>query len=242
MFLDIFSVKKPVMAMLHMKGNTRAEKLDQCLREADIYFENGADAVIVEDYYGDYNDVEAALKMLAEKRKYFVGVNVLDDVKRSWEFAEEYGGRFIQIDSVAGHLPMDEDGPYGEMINSYRSRGGIQVIGGVRFKYKPVLSGNSVEEDLKLGMQRCDAIAVTGEGTGQDSPTQKIIDFRKIVGDFPLIVAAGVTPENVEEKLRLSDAAIIGSAFKDTRKDTGDVYGPHVREIMDRVKALRASL
>ena len=75
-----------------------------------------------------------------------------------------------------------------------------------------------------------------------DSPTQKIIDFRKVVGDFPLIVAAGMTADTVFEKLSLADAAIVGSTFKDTRKDTGDVYGPHVKEFMEKVYELRATL
>ena len=31
-------------------------------------------------------------------------------------------------------------------------------MGGVRFKYQPVNSGRSTEEDLKICMNRCDAI------------------------------------------------------------------------------------
>ena len=58
--------------------------------------------------------------------------------------------------------------------------------------------------------------------------------------DFPLIVAAGVTVENVKEQLKICDAAIVGSYFKDTRKDTGDVKSEHVREFMDVVKELRS--
>ena len=49
MFLDEFPVKKPVFAMIHMKGNSRNDKLERCLREAEIYRENGIDAMIVTD-------------------------------------------------------------------------------------------------------------------------------------------------------------------------------------------------
>lgn len=242
MFLDLFPMKKPVFAMLHMKGDTRQEKLERCLREAEIYRENGIDAMIVEDYFGDAEDVRAGLEMLSARGGFTLGVNVLDNWELSWEYAKNYGAKFIQVDSVAGHLPPEEDRPYGEMIARYLEEGGMYVIGGVRFKYKPVCSGNDAETDLRIGMQRCHAIAVTGEGTGMDSPTQKIIDFRKTVGDFPLVVAAGMTADTVFEKLSLADAAIVGSTFKDTRKDTGDVYAPHVKEFMDKVRELRASL
>ena len=171
MFLDIYDVKKPVFGMLHMKGETRQEKLDICLREAEIYRENGVDAVIVEDYFGDAGDVEAGLRLLSERGGFRYGVNVLDDWETSWRLAKEYGADFIQVDSVAGHLTPEEDVPYGEMIGRYMAEGGMYVIGGVRFKYKEVLSGNDTETDLRIGMKRCHAIAVTGEGTGMDSPT-----------------------------------------------------------------------
>ena len=242
MFLDTFPVKKPVFGMLHFKGDSRKDKLERCLREAEIYRENGVDAMIVEDYFGDSDDVRAGLEMLSQKGGFTLGVNVLDNWELSWEYAKEYGARFIQVDSVAGHLTPEEDIPYGEMIDRYMKEGDMYVIGGVRFKYKPVCSGNDVETDLRIGMKRCHAIAVTGEGTGMDSPTQKIIDFRNIVGDFPLVVAAGMTADTVFEKLSLADAAIVGSTFKDTRKDTGDVCAAHVKEFMDKVFELRATL
>ena len=241
-FLELFPVKKPVMGMLHFKGTDREDKLQRCLREAQIYRDNGVDALIVEDYFGDAGDVEAGLKLLCETGGFTIGVNILDNWELSWQLARKYGASFIQVDSVAGHLTPEEDVPYGEMIQNYMNEGGIYVIGGVRFKYKPVLSGNDLETDLKIGMKRCHALAVTGEGTGMDSPTQKIIDFREIVGDFPLVVAAGMNAETVFEKLSLADAAIVGSTFKDTRRDSGDVCAKHVKEFMDRVSELRKTL
>ena len=243
MFLDLFPVRKPVFGMLHLKGDTRQEKMDRCLREEEIYRHNGLDAVIVEDYFGDSDDVRAALELLSQRKTLPIGVNVLDNWPLSWEYAKEYGAKFIQVDSVAGHLTPEDDVPYGEMIAKYMAEGGMYVIGGVRFKYKEVLSGNSEEEDLRIGMQRCHAIAVTGEGTGMDSPTQKIVDFRKVVGDdFPLVVAAGVTPETVEEKLRYADAAIVGSTFKEGGVDTGDVSPERVQAFMRKVFLFRKSL
>jgi len=85
-------------------------------------------------------------------------------------------------------------------------------------------------------MRHCDAIAVTGTGTGVDTDTEKIRQFREIIGAFPLVVAAGLTKETVKEKLSIGDAAIVGSTFKDTRKDTGDVTAAHVSEFMDEVR------
>ena len=88
MFLDIFPVKKPVFAMLHFKGDSRQDKVERCLREAEIYRENGVDAMIVEDYFGDADDVRAGLEMLSQRGGFTLGVNILDNWELSWKYAK----------------------------------------------------------------------------------------------------------------------------------------------------------
>jgi uncharacterized protein len=238
MFLEIFKTAKPVMAMLHLKGDHPEDKLKQAIFEADIYAEYGVDAMIVEDYYGDETDVEKVLEYLSKNRpQYILGVNVLDNFAKSYELALQYNAKFMQVDSICGHLEPSDEKAYFEMIDGYRKYQKIAVIGGVRFKYQPYLSKRSLKEDLEIGMRHCDAIAVTGSGTGCDTDTGKITRFREIIGAFPLVVAAGMTKETIKEKLSIGDAAIVGSTFKDTRKDTGDVLAAHVEEFMDEVRS-----
>jgi predicted TIM-barrel enzyme len=142
----------------------------------------------------------------------------------------------MQVDSICGHLtPADEKG-YFDMVDRYRADGRVAVIGGVRFKYQEYLSGRSLAEDLAIGRRHCDAIAVTGSGTGVDTDTAKIREFRQHLGDLPLVIGAGMTVATIKEKLALADAAIVGSTFKDTRKDTGEVSQAHVMEFMDTVR------
>ena len=237
MFLDLFKTAKPILAMLHLKGETPEVRLRKAIIEADIYAKGGVDAMIVEDYYGDEADAEKALAYFSKERPdYLLGVNILDNFTRSYELALEFGAKFMQVDSICGHLDVGEEPAYFEMIDGYRSDKQIAVIGGVRFKYQPCLSKRSLKEDLKIGMMHCDAIAVTGAGTGVDTDTLKIGEFRAIMGDFPLVVAAGMTKDSIKEKLSIGDAAIVGSTFKDTRKDTGDVLAAHVEEFMDEVR------
>ena len=239
-FLGLFQTQKPVFAMLHLKGETPEEKLERAKRETEIYYENGVDAVIVEDYFGTKADVEAVLRHMqnAHAGKIY-GVNVLDNFHRSFELAAMYGARFVQVDSATGQLPPDLDVPYGKMIAAYRAAKPVYVLGGVRFKYQAYLSGRSLEEDLAIAKTRVDAVVVTGEGTGMDTDDEKIAAFRRVLGDFPLIVGAGVTPETCAVKLPPVDGAIVGSCFKDTGKDTGDVSAENVRAFMQAVQAVR---
>ena len=97
----------------------------------------------------------------------------------------------------------------------------------------------SLEEDLEIAKGRCDAVAVTQDATGQETSLDKIRSFRAGLGDFPLIVAAGVTPENLKESFRIADGAVVGSYFKDSYRDDGELSAEHVRTFMDAVRAVR---
>lgn len=240
-FLKIFKNKKPIFGMLHLKGNNDEEVFERAKKEIDIYRENGIDAVIVENYYGNYYQMEKVLDYLNTSKfeNLIYGVNCLNVDIMGFELANRYNASFVQFDSVAGHLKERDDYTYEAFINKYRKESKAFVLGGVRFKYQPYLSGRSLEEDLKIGMSRCDAIVVTQDATGQETSMEKIKEFRKIIGDFPLVIGAGVTADNCIEQLSVGDAAIVGSYFKDTYKDSGNVDGTHVKKLLDTLKEIR---
>ena len=52
-------------------------------------------------------------------------------------------------------------------------------------------------------------------------------------------MAAGVTPENLKESFRIADGAVVGSYFKDSYRDDGELSAEHVRTFMDAVRAVR---
>jgi len=201
---------------------------------------NGVDAVMVENYFGDPYDVENTLEYFYNlKNDLTYGVNVLGDYLLSYDFADKYNASFIQIDSVAGHLNGYDDVAFGKIINSLRSTSDTFLLGGVRFKYQPYLSDRTVEEDLIMGMGRCDAIVVTGNATGSETSLDKINKFRNIIGAFPLVVGAGLTTDNCEKQLKIADAGIVGSYIKNTHIDYGEVSDIYVQEFMGKVKTLR---
>lgn len=214
---EVFGVNKPIIGMLHMSGYGPDEKMEIARKEIEIMYRNGVNAILVENYYGDHADVENALQYLQENypdRVY--GVNVLDDPDVAFDLARKYGAKFVQIDSVCGHALPQHDAELAKYLEQLRGERDIFLLGGVRFKYTQHLSGRSLEEDLKLGMERCDAIVVTGAGTGISTDLEKIKTFRSILGDFPLIVGAGMTAETAQEQLVFSDGAIVGSYFKES--------------------------
>ncbi|WP_225755232.1 BtpA/SgcQ family protein [Actinotalea sp. Marseille-Q4924] len=238
--LESFPSAIPVFAMLHHKGENPADVQERARREIDVLWSAGVDAVIVENYFGGIDDVVATCEYLRSERPEVVfGINVLRDDAGAFRLARDYGARFVQLDSVAGHLPPAEDAEFADWLAAERAASDLLVLGGVRFKYQPVSSGRSLEEDLLLGVERCDAIVVTGEGTAITTPHDKTGEFRRIVGEeFPLVIGAGVTPSSAADDLADADAVVVGSALKDTCADTGDVEERHARELVDAVRAL----
>ncbi len=243
-FTRVFAVPKPILGMLHLKGDDPADIVTRALREADILVANGVDGLVVEDYFGSARDVEAVLERLASTPPGVpCGVNVLDDGPASFALADRYGADFVQMDSVAGHLSEVDDVAFAAEIARLREDSDVLLLGGVRFKYQPVLSGNPVEFDLQAALNRCDAVVVTGPATGVETSATRVRQFRDIMGPvFPLVVGAGLTAANCSDTLAIADAAIVGSSLKDTLGAGGEVSGPRVAELMRAVRDLRQSL
>ena len=241
--LSKFNVKKPFIGVIHCKGDTKDQVMDLAKREIETYVENGINGILVETYFGTYTSVEKDLGYLQDaKLPVPYGINCLNVDVMGFELANQFDCDFIQMDSVVGHVKPRDEVTIGAFFDLYRPKCNAALMGGVRFKYQPVLSDKSLAEDMETATHRCDAICVTGEGTGIETDLEKIKEFRGLLGDFPLFVCAGVTPDNVMAQLPYVDGAVVGSYFKDNHKDTGDVYGPHVREIMSLVEEYRKTL
>lgn len=240
-FRECFGVDQPLIGMLHLRGDDNAEKVAIAKEELDQYLDNGVDAVIVEDYFATLPVVEEVLDYLASHRSDVVyGVNALRDMEAGFRLAGQYSARFVQLDSVAGHLPPDQDAEFSSRLAELRSSTGVVVLGGVRFKYQPYLSGLPLRDDLALAEQRCDAVVVTGTGTGRVTDMNKIGRFRDLLGpDFPLIVGAGVTEQNVALQLADTDGAIVGSYFKRFHRDDQPVETEHVARLATAFEAAR---
>jgi predicted TIM-barrel enzyme len=230
-FSQLFPAKKPIIGMLHLAGEDRQEKINRAIEEISIFEEEGISGVIVEDYHGSAEDIAYALEEISKRgTKLILGVNILRNPYRGFRMASVFGAKFVQFDSV--QTPDIDMNHYNSMRDKYKD---ISVLGGVRFKYTH-RTGNSLGYDLREARSRCEAIVTTGEGTGIETPIEKLREFRELLGDFPLIVGAGVNLHNVYEQLKITDGAIVGSFFKDN-DTSGKIIKGRVKDLMSIVKS-----
>lgn len=241
-FGDTFTTPKPILGMLHLAGDGPAAKLAQAEEEARIMAGEGVDGVVVENYFGGAEDVERVLdRLFGFDLGTRIGVNVLRDDARAFALAKTYPVSFIQVDSVAGHLPPEADEAFEAEIAARREGVSALLLGGVRFKYQPVLSGRSESEDVRIGAARCDGLVVTSDATGQPTDMDKVARFHAATGGgTPLLIGAGLTEANAAEQLAKADGAVVGSWFKHDHKDTGRVEPAHVAGLMRVVRAIRS--
>lgn len=230
-FNDLFSTK-PIFGMVHLLGGSKEEMLRLAQKEVEIYLKNGI-CPLIENYFGSDEDCETVLKWMNRTHPDAIyGVNILGDYQYAFGLAAKYGAKFIQIDSVCGHLEQEQDEEYAEALNYVRRSCDVVLLGGVRFKYQPVMSGRSMAEDLRLAMSRCDCIVCTGEGTGLATPMEKVKEFKAVVKDFPVVVGAGVTIASLHDMKMYSDGAIVGSWFKQDHTAHNPVSEENVAEFM----------
>lgn len=235
-FHDLFGTCKPVIGMLHCGTFGRKSVVEVALEEAAVYLENGL-FPLVENYYGSSRACEAVLSALQKRCPGSVyGVNILGDDALAFELADRYGAAFVQVDSVCGHLLPRYDESYAVRLAELRAAADVVLLGGVRFKYRPVRSGRTLVEDLRIGAGRCDAVVCTGEGTGIPTPLGKVVEFKDILGDFPVVVGAGLTAETAKGALSRCDGAIVGSWLKVHHRTDHPVDADNVRRFVEALR------
>ena len=242
-FSEVFKETKPIIGVIHLKGTDEADIRERAKREIELYLNGGLDGIIVEDYFGTYPNLVWALGYLQEQKLGIpYGVNCLNFDSLCFKLARDFSCDFLQLDSVVGHVKPRDEATLDAFFALERPTCTSLVLGGVRFKYQPVLSEHTVEEDIKTAKGRCDAICVTGDGTGMEAPIDKIRRFKLACGDTPLVICSGVNVDNCAEQLAVADGAVVGSFFKDTGKDTGVISAEKIELLMQQVYALRGKL
>ena len=243
--------RKPIIGMIHLAEGYHEDRIERAVSEIRTFEKFGVDAAIIENYHASAGYVRLALENITRAgTRLILGINVLpNDYWESAALAKEFGARFIQVDQVAGRYSVHgikewieelDEKRYGEMRKFYPD---IAVLGGVWPKYYAPVPGSSLEEDLKKGMERADAIVVTGEGTGKKTPTEKIREFRKIMRinrrNFPLILGAGLNVDNVIEQFPLVDGVIVGSGLKYQNDTTAHLDEEKIGKLMELANRIR---
>ena len=207
LFRQVFSASHVVLPVIHV------DSLEQAQRNARTAREAGADGVFLINHWMADEALLAIHEAVADAHPdWWVGVNCLglspEQVFRS--VSPKVGG--VWVDN-AGIDEGQEDQPFAERVLAVRQSHapGCLYFGGVAFKYQRHV--DDLEAACPIAARYMDVVTSSGPATGSAAEVDKIRRMKQALGDTPLAIASGITPENVGDYLPHADSFLVATGI-----------------------------
>jgi len=262
---EVFQVKKPIVAMVHMQampgdpGYDRDKGLDWIYEQARADMlalqKGGVDAVMFSNefslpYLTEVDPITTAtmaalVTRLKTELKIPFGVNVLWDPIASIDLAVATGAKFVReiFTGVYGSDFGIWNTNCGKVIRHQAAIGGQDVR--LFFNIVPESAAYLGDRDIAdiarstVFNNEPDAICVSGLTAGAETSTQTLKIVKEAIPDTFVFANTGVNQDNVADQLAIADGAIIGTAFKEGGSTWNPVSEKRVDQLMNKIKDLR---
>lgn len=262
---EVFGVKKPVIAMLHLSALPGDPGFDQdggmdsvitrAARELDSLQSGGVDGVLFSNEFSlPYLTKTEPITSMAMSRvigelysdiKVPFGVNVLWDGMASIDLAAATGAGFVR-EIFTGVYASDFglwDTNVGQSAR-HRQRigaGDVKLMFNIVPESATYLANRDIEDLTKSTVFATapDALCVSGLTAGASTDSQTLTRVKESAGDVPVIVNTGMKAENAVEQLSIADAAVVGTFFKEDGVFENEADESRVRELMKVVDSIR---
>jgi hypothetical protein len=108
----------------------------------------------------------------------------------------------------------------GCQIDAYWADDACMDVGGVCFKKQRPVDPALNEHSARIALPFLDVVTTSGVATGQAADMTKITDFRRGLGQSPLAIASGITPDNAAAYAANVDCFLVATGIN----RTGDFY------------------
>lgn len=252
LFDSIFTVKKPIIGMIHVWAVNKEDQIRQALDDLQK-MQDFVDGVIVENYGWGYEDSNLAFdfcfrviknltEIVVKNSKIPVGINILpNDYIKAFMVADEVGCKFIQMDHIVGQFHNCKSVNSGKFLEARNIFSNVAVLGGIHPKYYRLINKNQqIDISALEAKELADAIVVTGEYMVGEADIQDLKTVKLVIGDKPLIIGSGLNADNATVQLKIADGAIVGTAFKRSGVWKGEPIDTDlVKSLMEEVKKFR---
>lgn len=263
---DVFGVKKPVVAMLHLlalpgdPGYDTASGMraiiDRARGELEALQAGGVDAVMFSNEFSlpylTKTEPITAVSMarvigeLHHEISVPFGVNVLWDGIASIDLAYATGASFVR-EIFTGVYASDFglwDTNVGQAAR-HRAHLGAQNVR-LLFNIVPESATYLAKRDIvdltktTVFATLPDALCVSGLTAGASTDTEVLTQVKGAAGEVPVFVNTGVRANNAQEQLSVADGAVVGTYFKENGLFENVADQRRVEELMGVVKGLRS--
>ena len=263
MFRTIFPNPKPIIGMIALPSlESTPEYLNAATRRAlsdlETLQHGGVDGVCIENDYDQPHQLIVGNEMVdvithiarevVKRAKVPVGVQVLlNDWRASLTIAKETECQFVRLDFFVDKVRIAAGiiVPEPDAVIAYRkkiSAENVALLTDIQVKHSELLeSGKSLTTSANQAVAHgSDALIVSGDITGEAPTPVSLSEVRNAVGDFPILIGSGTTPENVGDLFRYADGAIVGTSLKNSKASHEQIVLERVQQLMDAVQKARA--
>lgn len=227
-FRQSFRNSRVVLPVVHVTS------LEQARRNVTIASDAEADGVFLINHAMRWQELLSIHDQLARERtNVWIGVNCLD-----LDPADVFAAVGDRIQGVwVDNAEIVETSSRQEAADEIRSAQGHHdwkglYFGGVAFKYQGEVA--DLRAACRAAAPYMDVVTTSGPGTGRPASVEKIRVMKEALGDHPLAIASGITPDNVADYLPFADCFLVATGIS----DAFDEFDPKkVRALVDRVRA-----
>lgn len=212
-YRDTFKRPHTFLPVIH------AESIDQAINNSRIAIEKGADGIFLIGHRMRTGALLATYNAVVQHlpQGTWIGINFL---------REPFRPQLVEV------IPMtcpgvwtDQNGihesPEGGMMNSYEALDLYKKLrerdpnplwfGGVGFKGQPPTE--NLTAMAKIATRYMDVITTSGDHTGSAPSVEKVRLIRRAIGDHPIAIASGMTPENVSSFKAYANCFMVASGI-----------------------------
>jgi predicted TIM-barrel enzyme len=189
------------------------DSLGQAHRNSQVARDAGADGVFLINHgMADASLLDIHAAVAGAHPDWWVGVNCLG-LSPEQVFAAVSGKvAGVWVDN-AGIEEGKESQPYADRVSATRRTRAPKCLyfGGVAFKYQRRVE--DLEAACRIAARYMDVVTTSGPGTGHAADVNKIWRMKLALGDTPLAIASGITPENVGNYLPHADSFLVATGI-----------------------------
>lgn len=265
---DLFGVKKPIVALLHLRelpgdprfgdGCTMEKVIEAAKAELCALQKGGVDGILFANEFSlpyekrvSYVTVAAMARIIGELRQDIqvpYGVNIVLNPIATIDLAVAVDASFVRGTFTGTYIGenglVDTDIP--ATLRHRRALGAnhLRMLYKVNPESDVYLADRKIEQVAKSMIFHCfpDGLCVSGSSAGSETDSDLIKRVKAVSGDTPVFCNTGCTKSNIADKLRESDGACVGTAFKKDGKFSAFVDEARVQAFMDEVKAFRKTI
>lgn len=209
-FREVFTSEHTILSVVHVENVTQAVHNIRIAQDTGC---NGAFLISMRgmDHRNLWNVHQVVQQQIPD---FWVGVNYLGaETPLVFRYLSQ-GVPGLWFDNVEVDERLEEQ-VMAERNKKVRENSGWEGLdfGGVAFKYQRPVPKDMLGEAARKTMVYTDVITTSGPATGQEADPEKIRIFREAIGNYPLAIASGISPKNVEVYMPYTDAFLVATSL-----------------------------